>query len=138
MSQTKEEQALMELLALMAQGGQGEFQTPQTQQVNPMSEIANETLGQYVMISQVIPAALPLIEEIVKNVKTLQPLYTEFKEFLRSEIQGSVLEAFVAAKAATNNNDSVALELTKLIVNQNNRMSENLSKNVQAKINGDN
>lgn len=138
MSQSKEEQALMELLALMAQGGQGEFQMPQTQQVNPMSEIANETLGQYVLISQVIPAALPLIEEIVKNVKTLQPLYTEFKEFLRNEIQGSVLEAFAAAKEATNNNDGIALELTKLIVNQNNRMSENLSKNVQAKINGDN
>lgn len=138
MSQTKEEQALVELMKLLAQGGEGEFQIPQAQQVNPMSEIANETLGQYVLISQVIPHAVPLIKEIVKNVKTLQPLYTEFKEFLRSEIQGSVLEAFVAAKEATNNNDGVALELTKLIVNQNNRMGENLSKNVQAKINGDN
>lgn len=138
MSQTKEEKALMELVALLQHAQEGDYSMSETQQVNPMSELAEQILGQYVMISQVIPAAIPMIEEILKNVKALEPIYTEFKEFLRKEIQGSILEAFAAAKRATNNNEAIALELTKLIVNQNNRLSENLNKNVQAKINGDN
>lgn len=131
-SENPDVQALMALLATL-EDAQGE-------EVNPMSEAANQALMPYVVGSQVIPAAVPMIKQILDNIKTAGPLYVEVRDFLRKEITESVLIAFKQSLIITNGDQAVALELTKLIMRQNDRVGEVLSKNiqnVQKEINGD-
>lgn len=77
----------------------------------------------YIEMTKVVPLLLPVAQEAINNMKSVMPLYEQFRDFARKELQDSVLLTFTEAKKVCES-DYTALELTKLVMTQNNRLSE--------------
>jgi len=78
----------------------------------------------YIEMTKVFPLLLPVAQEAINNMKSVMPLYEQFRDFARKELQDSVLLTFTEAKKVCESDDYTALELTKLVMTQNNRLSE--------------
>lgn len=138
-----DEQKLMELLnhlqESMQNGGSGEYSpeglTSQSQEdliAGVMKEAVQEKVLPYVLATKMLPELAPMLNEVFENIASLKPAYEKFRDFLQSEIRESVLGAYDASLEVTGGNQAYALELTKVIIEQGNRLSNNLNKSVDS------
>lgn len=93
-------------------------------QTEVVDSVLDKQLDEYVEFTKLIPLVVPKLNKGLENVKHLLPLYEDFRNWIRSEIQSSVLSCYSESFKATGGSEYASLELTKLMIDQPNRISD--------------